>query len=341
MKRKQIWIPGNGDPSVLDVREDELEAPGAGEVQVRTRYVGINFADIAARMGLYPDCPPLPTVVGYEAAGEVVALGDGVTSLTVGQKVCCLTRFGGYSTAVNVPETQAAPVPDGVSLEDAAALPVQWLTAWLMLIRLGNVQAGERVLVHSAGGGVGLAALQIARWRGATVIGTASAGKHDRLYEMGVEHCIDYRNDDFEEEVMDLTNGAGVHVILDAVGGESFKKGYRLLAPLGRMFMFGASATSDGRNSRSLLQAARVLMQMPRWKTLDLIDKNRGVFGVNLGHLWEQSDILRGMLDEVLALVADGTFTPVVDKTFDFDDVSAAHQYIQDRKNFGKVLLKA
>lgn len=337
---RQIWIPSNGGPGVLDVREFTPEAPSPGEVRISTRFSGINFADIAARMGLYPDCPSLPTVVGYEVSGIVDTVGDGVDGFVVGDEVVALTRFGGYSTSVNVPSGQVSHLPESVTLEAAAALPVQWLTAWLMLVKLGNIQAGERALIHSLGGGVGLASLQICQWRGAEVLGTASKGKHERLYGLGANHCIDYRNHDFEEEVMRITSGDGVHVILDAVGGESFKKGYRCLTPMGRMFMFGASATSDGRKKRSIFQALKVILEMPKFKTLDLIDENKGVFGINLGHLWDQTDTLKTMLEEIISHVDDGTFKPVVDKVFPFDQVADAHQYIQDRKNFGKVLLE-
>jgi NADPH:quinone reductase-like Zn-dependent oxidoreductase len=337
---RQIWIPKNGGPNVLDVREMTVEDPAADEVRIKVRYSGINFADIAARMGLYPDCPPLPTVVGYEVSGYIDAVGANVTEFSEGDEVAALTRFGGYTTSANVPAGQVSHLPESVSLQDGAALPVQWLTAWLMLVKLGNIQGDERALVQSLGGGVGMAALQICQWRGATVLGTASKGKHERLYAMGADHCIDYRNHDFEEEVMRITKGKGVHVILDAIGGESFKKGYRCLAPMGRMFMFGASATSEGRKSRSIIQALKVILQMPKWKTLDLIDENKGVHGINLGHLWEQSDKLKEMLEQIIELVDDGTFSPVVDEVFPFDQVADAHQYIQDRKNFGKVLLE-
>lgn len=337
---RQIWITRNGGPESLEIREFTPADPAPGEVRVSTRYSGINFADIVARMGLYPDRPPLPTVVGYEVSGVIDAVGEGVTKFAEGDEVVALVRFGGYSTSVNVPAGQVSHVPDTVSLQAAAALPVQWLTAWLMLIKLGNVQAGERALIHSLGGGVGLAALQICQWRGAEVFGTASKGKHERLSGLGADHCIDYRNHDFEEEVMRITSGKGVHIILDAVGGESFKKGYRCLTPMGRLFMFGASATSDGREKRSILQALKVILSMPKFKTLDLINDNKGVFGINLGHLWEQTDILKEMLEEIISHVEDGTFAPVVDKVFPFDEVADAHRYIQDRKNFGKVLLE-
>lgn len=337
---RKIWIPRIGEPDVLEVRDFEPQPPAPNEVQIATRFVGVNFADIAARMGLYPDCPPLPAVVGYEVSGIVTDVGEGVMDVAVGDAVAALTRFGGYATMVNVPTSQVFPLSGEADLRGAAAIPVQWLTAWLMLVKLGNVQSGDRVLVHSLGGGVGLAALQICQWRNAIVFGTASKGKHERLYAMGANHCIDYQNHDFEEEVMRITHGEGVDIALDAVGGPSFRKSYRCLAPMGRLFMFGASSTSSGRKTRSLIQAARVLLQMPSWRTLTLINENKGVFGINLGHLWDQTPALRIMVDDITDLVERGVFAPVIDEVFAFDDAAAAHRHIQERRNFGKVLLE-
>ena len=335
---KQSWITKIGAPEVLQVREAPDPEPGPGEVRIRVAAAGVNFADVMARMGLYMDAPPVPCVVGYEVAGVIDAIGDGVRGLASGDRVVSLTRFGGYTDVAVVSEIQASKLPDSMSFETAAAIPVQWLTAWLMLVRLGNVQAGERVLVQAAAGGVGQAAVQICKWRGATVLGTASPGKHERLRALGCDHCIDYRSQDFAEEVQKITNGAGVHIALDAVGGKSFKKSYESLAPMGRLFMFGASSIATGPR-RSLLSAAKTLTSMPKFKPIPLMNDNRGVFGCNLGHLWDEAEVLRAMMDDIIAHVADGTFTPNVDATFPLTDAAAAHQYIQDRKNFGKVLL--
>lgn len=335
---RQVWIPRRGGPDVLEVRERPDPVPEAGQVRIRVAAAGINFADILARMGLYPDAPRLPTVMGYEVAGDIDRLGSGVEGLAAGERVLALTRFGGYSDVVTVPVTQVLRIPTGLSCEKAAAIPVNYLTAWLMLIWLGNVHRGERVLIHAAAGGVGQAAIQICRWRGAEIIGTASSSKHQRLREMGVAHCIDYNTQDFEKEVKRLTDRQGVDIVLDAVGGASFARSYRSLAPLGRLFLFGVSSFAPGER-RSILAAVRGLLQMPTFRPIPLMNKNRGVFGVNLGHLWGQIERLQQMMGEILHLVAEGKLDPVVDKTFPFDQAADAHAYIQERKNFGKVLL--
>jgi NADPH:quinone reductase-like Zn-dependent oxidoreductase len=336
---RQVWIPKTGEPEVLEVREAPDPEPQPGEVRVRVRASGINFADVLARMGLYPDAPPLPAVVGYEVAGVVDGVGDGVEGFSDGDRVLVFTRFGGYSDVVCAPAGFVAPISEALDFGGAASIPVNWLTAWLMLVRLGNVRAGDKVLVHACAGGVGTAAVQICKHFGAEVIGTASAGKHARLEEMGVAHCIDYRAQDFEAEIHRITDGRGVDIALDAVGGESFKKSYRSLASLGRLFVFGVSSFAPGTN-KSMVAALSGLWKMPSFKPLALMNRNRGVFGVNLGHLWDRGDELRAMLAEMLALFADGTFTPVIDRSFSFDEAGAAHRYIQERKNFGKVLLE-
>ncbi|MBZ0270595.1 medium chain dehydrogenase/reductase family protein [bacterium] len=335
---RQIWIPRIGNPDVLEIREAPDPNPGQGQVRIRVDAAGVNFADIMARVGLYPDAPKLPAVVGYEVSGEIDAVGKGVEGFREGRHVFALTRFGGYSDRVVVPANQVFPVPANMKTGDAAAIPVNYLTAWLMLVYLGGVREGETVLVHAAAGGVGLAAVQICKWRGARVFGTASVGKHERLREMGVAECIDYHTQDFEREVMTRTGGRGVDIVLDAVGGASAKKGYRILAPLGRLFQFGASSMSTGK-TRSILSALKGVVSMPIFFPIKLMNENRTVSGVNLGHLWDEVDKLRGMAEEMAPLFDDGTLRPVVDRKFSFAEASAAHAYIQDHKNFGKVLL--
>lgn len=335
---RQIWIPRFGAPDVLEVREEDDPTAGAGEVRIRVDAAGINFADIMARMGLYQDAPPPPMVVGYEVAGVVDEIGPGVDDLSVGDRVLCLTRFGGYADVVVAPRIQVAKLPDTLSSEIAAGIPVNYLTAYLMLVELGNVQAKHTVLVHAAAGGVGQAALALCKDVGATVVGTASAPKHERLRELGAAHCIDYRSEDFEQEVMTFTKNQGVDIVLDAVGGTSFRKSYRCLAPMGRLFMFGASSIATGK-TRNLLTAVGGVMRMPWFRPITMMNDNKGVFGVNLGHLWERSDALADMLGSVLAKVNAGALEPTVDRSFGFDEAAEAHRYIQDRKNFGKVVL--
>ncbi|MCB9475691.1 MAG: zinc-binding dehydrogenase [Deltaproteobacteria bacterium] len=335
---RQIWITKAGEPEVLQIKEAPDPTPGEGEIRIRVAASGINFADIMARMGLYQDAPPIPCVVGYEVSGTVDAVGPGVSDWKEGDRVMSFTRFGGYSDVVVVPTTYALRVPDHLDLVDMAAIPVNYVTAWLMLMDLGNLKARHQILVHAVAGGVGMAAVQIAKWRGATILGTASASKHERLKEMGVDYPIDYRNEDFEQRVMEITKGRGVDIALDAVGGESFKKSYRCTAQSGRLYLFGMSSGASSK-SAGKISFYRSALKSPIWPAVKLLLDNKGVQGVNLGHLWHEVDMLREAMEEIMKLMSDGTFKPVVDAKFSFDDAAKAHHYIQDRKNFGKVLL--
>lgn len=337
---RQIWIPKAGPPEVLELREARDPLPGPGEVRIRVEAAGVNFADVMGRLGLYPDLPPMPVVPGYEVAGRVDAVGPGTFPDWVGRDVLAMTRFGGYSDVVCVPERQAFTRPEGMDAEAGAALPVNYLTAFQLIEVMGSLRAGDTVLVHSAGGGVGIAAIQLARRIGARVLGTASAGKHEALRAMGVEHCIDYRHEDFAARVRELTGGRGVELILDAVGAESFRDGFRALAPTGRLGMFGLSAAATDKRRRPLaaLRAGLATLRL-RWGPLGLMNANKGVFGVNLGHLWEESERVAGWMETLLGYWREGAIRPVVAERFPFARAAEAHHYVQDRRNLGKVLL--
>jgi synaptic vesicle membrane protein VAT-1 len=338
---RQIWITKAGPPEVLVVREAPDPQPADGEMRIRVEASGVNFADVMGRMGVYPDLPSIPVVPGYEVAGQVDAVGAGVETSWIGRDVLALTRFGGYADVVCVPERQVfARAPD-LSAEQGAAIPVNYFTAWQLIVVMGGLKAGETVLIHSAGGGVGIAATQIAKHIGARVIGTASAGKHAELRDLGVDHLIDYRTEDFEKRAREITQDRGVELILDAVGGASFTKGYRLLAPTGRLGMFGVSSAATGK-TRSLAGFAAMLVGTPwlQFNPLALINANKGVFGVNLGHMWGEVDRIRGWADQIQALWTQGAIRPKIARSFSFGEAPAAHHFIQDRKNIGKVLLK-
>jgi synaptic vesicle membrane protein VAT-1 len=342
---RAVWITKPGGPEVLQVREGADPEPGPGEVRVRVRAAGLNFAEVMARLGLYPDAPKPPCVVGYEAAGEVDALGDGVRGmpgqewLRPGARALVLTRFGGHADTVCVPAAQAFPVPDGMTFEQAAALPVNYLTAYHMLFRVGSLRPGERVLVHMAAGGVGLAALQLCRTVPDVVtFGTASAGKHEALRAAGCTHPIDYRTLDYAREIRTRTGGEGVDLVLDALGGRDWKRGYRLLRPAGRLIAFGFANLAAGER-RSLTRVARQMLTVPLFTPIGLMDHNRTVAGVNMGHLWDCQEMLAGEMRELLELYRTGAVDPQVDSVFSFEDAASAHRRLQERKNVGKVVL--
>ena len=335
---RQVTIVRHGPPDVLRLVTKPDPAPAAGEIRVTVRASGVNFADILARLGLYPDAPKPPVVVGYEVSGVVDAVGAGVTAFREGDRVVALTRFGGYADRVIVPMGFVFHGPPSIDDVTAAAIPVNYLTALIGLYRLANLTAGETVLVHGAAGGVGIAATQLARLRGARVIGTASAEKHDAIRANGVEHALDYRHGSVAAEVRRLTNGRGADVVLDPIGGRSFRESYQMLAPLGRLVLYGASRLASGER-RSLWRIVTTLAQMPRFHPLSLMNRNRGVFGLNLGHLWDERDRLADAMSQIFADVAAGRLRPVVARTFPLEQAAEAHRFIQARSNIGKVVL--
>ena len=337
---RQIWISKAGLPETLVLKEAPDPDPQAGEARIRVEASGVNFADVMGRMGLYPDLPRIPVVPGYEVAGRVDSVGEGVDPVWIGRNVFALTRFGGYADVVCAPTGRIFTRPEGMSAEEGAAIPVNYLTAWQLIVVMGGLKAGETMLVHSAGGGVGVAATQIAKRLGATVIGTASAAKHQELRALGVDHLIDYRTEDFEKRAREITQGRGVELILDAVGGESLKKGYRLLAPTGRLGIFGASSAARNKTG-GIMGMVSMLAGTPwlQFNPLSLMNANKGVFGVNLGHLWDEGDRIAGWMDQLIRLWEEGAIKPRIARTFSFSEAAAAHHFIQDRANLGKVLL--
>jgi NADPH:quinone reductase-like Zn-dependent oxidoreductase len=335
---RQVVIPRYGPPDVFETREVPDPSPGDGEIRIRVRAAGVNFADVLARLGLYPDAPKPPMVVGYEVAGRVDAVGRSVVGLGDGDRVVALTRFGGYADTVVVPADRVFRFPDELSDSEAAAVPVNYLTAAIALYRMAALAPGETVLVHNAGGGVGIAATQLSRLRRATVIGTASAFKHDALRSFGVDHAIDYQHANVAEEVKKLTRGRGVDVILDPIGGRSFTASYRMLAPLGRLIVFGLSAAAPGER-RNVWRAFQAWMSTPRFNPLSLMNRNRGVFGLNLGHLWDERRQLASLMEMLIGELRAGRLRPVVARTFPLERAADAHRFIQSRQNIGKVVL--
>ncbi len=337
---RQVWIERFGKPEVLKLREAADPLPGPRQVRVRVEAIGVNFADVMGRLGIYPDLPPIPVVPGYEVSGKVDAVGAEIEPDWIGRDILALSHFGGYSDTVLVPEAHLVTRPPDMSAPVGAALLVNYLTAWQIMEVMGGLRAGQVVLVHSAGGGVGLAALQLAKRIGAQVIGTASVAKHDALKRFGLDVAIDPAREDFEKRVRELTRGRGVDLVLDAVGGNSWRKSYRSLSPTGRMAMFGMAAAAGGKR-RSLLRLLWTSARVPwfHFHPLRLMNENRGVFGVNLAHLWEEIDRVNGWLDALMGCWKRGEIAPVISATFPLDQAAEAHHFLQDRKNIGKVVL--
>jgi NADPH:quinone reductase-like Zn-dependent oxidoreductase len=336
---RALWTTRTGRPETLEVRQSPDPEPAPNQVRIRVRAAGLNFADIMARQGLYPDAPPLPAIMGYECAGEIDAIGSEVRDLAVKDRVMAFTRFGGQSDTVCAPPEFVFRIPDQMTFEHAAALPVSYLTAYHMLFNVARIRAGDHVLVHMAAGGVGTAALQLCRNVGGVVTyGTASASKHDYVRSHGCTHPIDYHTQDYVEEVRRSSNGRGVDFVLDALGGGDWKKGYSLLRPGGLLISFGFANMNKG-TRRRLAHIATQVLKIPVYTPMRFLSENRGVAGVNLGHMWNEIDTLRDGCQKIIALYSEGKIAPHVHATFPFARAAEAHSLLESGKSLGKILL--
>lgn len=335
---RQVVTSANGGVEVLKVQEAPDPIAGKGQVVIRVKAAGLNFADILARQGLYPDGPKKPCVMGYEVAGVIEAIGEDVDQHFANTPVVAMTRFSGQAEKVAVAANQLFAKPESLSFEQAAAIPVNYLTAYALLEVMGSLHAGESVLIHNAGGGVGLAAIDIAKKIGATTYGTASPGKHDFLRERGLDNPIDYRSQDWLPVLKELTGGRGVDLVIDPIGGSHWRKSYAVLRHTGRLGMFGVSiASANGLKGK--LKMIKAAAQMPRFHPIGLLNKNRGVFGLNLGHIWHEPEKVATWMKVILDGVSEGWVRPHVDKAFPFAQAADAHNYMEARKNIGKVVL--
>jgi len=337
---RQVWISHKGESSALELREGLPCEPLAGQLKIKVAAAGVNFADVMMRRGLYPDAPTLPAVPGYEVAGEVVAVGEGVDPGQMGQAVVAMCNFGGYSEEICLDQTLAWQLPDGVDPVKAAALPVNYLTAWQMVRVMAPVGPADTVLVHSAAGGVGQAVVQLCQLAGATVVGSASPAKHALLRDQGLAYVFDSQATDFAAGVRAATGGRGVDVALEPRHGRWIMESYLSLAKCGRLILFGFSGAARGRRSGTM-SALRTLARVP-WLQLNpirLMNDNKSVGGVNLGRMWDQQQRTAGWMRELLVMLAEGGIKPVIDQVLPFSAAATAHDRLEQRLNVGKVSL--
>ncbi|MGH9533152.1 MAG: zinc-binding dehydrogenase [Terriglobales bacterium] len=330
-----------GPPEVLEWREVPDPKPAAGQALIRVKAVGINFADLLARLGVYSGTPKPPFVPGLEIAGVIEETETSPAhSFKPGDRVVALSRFNAYAERVIVNAEQAFPIPDGMSFEEAAAISVNYLTAWQSMFEMGNLRRGDRILITSAAGGVGVAAVQLAKAKGLITFGTAGPTKQDFLRQMGVDHPIDYTHENFVDVVRRVAP-EGIEMALDAVGGKSYADSYKCLGPMGRLVVYGFSTVVGPKGKISYLHGAKEMLQTPRFQPLKLIDRNIAVIGVHIGKLGHKASVMKGQLEEIFRMYQGGQVKPIVGKTFPLAEAAAAHRYIHDRKNIGKVVLLA
>ncbi|SCE71794.1 putative NAD(P)H quinone oxidoreductase, PIG3 family [Micromonospora viridifaciens] len=319
-----ITIPKPGGPEALVWSEVPDPEPGPGEVVVEVSASAVNRADLLQRQGQYPPPPGAPAYPGLECSGVVAALGPGVTGWQVGDEVCALLAGGGYAERVAVPAGQLLPVPAGVDLVDAAALPEVACTVWSNVVQLARLAEGETLLVHGGGSGIGTFAIQLGVALGATVVVTARAAKHDRLRELGAAHTIDYREQDFVEELRRVTDDRGADVILDIMGAAYLARNVAALATGGRLVVIGMQGGRKGELDLGMLLAKRGTIHATALRSRPLPEK---------------AEIVRGVREQVWPLVEAGTVRPVVHARAKLADAADAHRLIETSDHLGKVLL--
>lgn len=312
-----------GDPEVLKYEDEEMPKPNKREVLIKVEAVGINYADTMRRRNNYLEHTPLPYIFGGEIAGTVVELGEGVENVAVGTRVLGLAAIG-YAQYTKMPARQVFPIPDFLSFEQAVTLPVQGMTAYDILKHSGQMKPGESVLVHAAAGGVGIYSVQLAKLMGAgKVIATASTdAKLELAKSLGADVGINYSNPEWYKEVKELTDGKGVDVILEMVGGEVTNQNLKCLATFGRMVVFGAASN-----------------QIPSINPMQLMYKNHVVAGYWLVNTISRPAMFAEGLQELLGWIQEGKLKLIVEHTYPLSEAAKAHTEMEGRQTVGKLVL--
>lgn len=336
---RAIVLERHGGPEVLRVRDLPDPQPGAGEVRVRVEMIGVNYAEVLSRKGLYGWAPAMPYTPGMEATGTIDMIGAGVEGRAIGERVIVGAQYGAYAERMVVPARQALPAVAGFSTGENAAVAVNYLTAWVALMEMARLRPTDRVLVTAAAGGVGTAAVQIAARFGCAVIGLAgSDAKLDQIRTLGAEAAVNYRNSGFEARLRQAAGPGGFDVVLEVVGGEVFRAVWPVLAPFGRVVVAGfASLALQRWNPLSWLRTWR---DLPRADIRSLAPASAGLMATHIGYLLDDPPRLARVWGELMAFVAAYEIRPVVGATFSFDDMAAAHRHMESRHSVGKIVVR-
>lgn len=338
---KAMFIPKHGDVDVLELRDTPSPEIRPGTCRIRPQAFGVNFADLLMRMGRYPEAPPPPFLPGYEVSGTITEVGPDIPEdmawLKPGAEVMAVTRFGGYAEEVITPAVKIRPLPSGWTHEQGAAFLINFVTAWLGLCEMARVKTGDRVLIHGIAGGVGLAALQIARATDCTVAGTCSASKRDRVLALGADQVFDYTAAGLVESVRDWADG-GPNIVLEPRGGKGLKESLEMVRPLGSVVLFGFSEIMDREQvapDKAEMASGRLLWFNP----LSLVERSIGIFVLNIMNLWDDPWTFRHVASRLQEGIDSGAFKPVIDGTYPLEQAAEAHRCLHERRNIGKVVL--
>ncbi|TGN17200.1 synaptic vesicle VAT-1 family membrane protein [Leptospira idonii] len=336
MNREVYRVVKTGSLQGLKRMQEELPPPGEDEVTIQTKAIGLNFADVFSIFGLYSATPKGSFIPGLEYAGVVIAKGKNVKEFKIGDSVYGTTRFGAYSTHLNVGKNYVFPLPKKWNFAQGAAFPVQALTAYYALIPLGNLQKSQTVLIHSAAGGVGLLANRIAKkWNAFTIGLVGDDTKHSLLKEEGYDVCIT-RSSSFQQEMKQILSGKRLDLVLECTGGRYFQDSYELLSPMGRLITYGSAVFTPGSSHRNWFQLAYHYLRRPKIDPLSMISENKSVMGFNLIWLWNEIDVLK----KHFASLNELHLAPQrIGEEFSFDDFNLALEKFRSGKTIGKVVV--
>lgn len=336
---RAVVLTGFGGLKSVKVLKKPEPTVGEGEVLIRVKACGLNFQDLMVRQGVIDSLPKTPFILGFECAGEIEQVGEGVEKVSVGDRVVALPEFRAWAELVTVPVQYVFPIPADLSFHDAAALTMNYIVAYILLFELGGLTPGKSVLVQSAGGGVGQAVAQLSKTvDNVTIIGVASKNKHEAI-KSTIDHLLE-RGTDYASEVRKLSPD-GVDIVLDCLCGEECNRGYSLLKPMGKYVLYGSANVVTG-ETKSIFSAARSWWQVDKVSPIKLFDENKTLSGLNLRHLLHQQNgapYVAKIFDKVIGLWKEGKIKPVVDSTYALEDVPEAMQLMHDRKNVGKIVL--
>lgn len=336
---RAIVLDRHGGPEVLRVRDVPDPVPGAGQVRVRVDAIGVNYAEVLSRKGLYGWAPAMPYTPGMEATGTIDALGPGVEGRAVGERVIVGAQFGAYAERIVIPHQQALPAIEGYSTEENAAVAVNYITAWVALMEMARLRPADRVLVTAAAGGVGTAAVQIATRFGCRTVGLAgSDAKLERIRALGAQSAVNYRRPDFEARLAEAAGAEKFDVVVEVVGGEVFRAVWPVLAPFGRVVVAGfASLALRKWNPLSWLRTWR---DLPRADIRTLAPASAGIMATHVGYLLDDPPRLTRIWGGLMAFVSEHGIRPVVGATFAFDEMADAHRHMESRGSIGKIVVR-
>ena len=339
MKAVYLVKYGNSD-TAFEIKDAPMAKAAKGEIVIKVACFGLNFADVVARRGLYPEAPKNPAVLGYDVAGTIHEIGEGVTGFKIGQRVTALTRFGGYAEFATTQAEGVAVIPDSMDFATATALATQGCTAYYCAYESVTMHEGDRVLVQAAAGGVGGLLVQMAKHQKCIVYGTASTSKMAYLKQIGVDVAIDYTQQDFSDIIAQHSPTNKVDIVFDSLGGKTFRNSYKLLGPAGRIITFGTAEQING-NKTNKLGTLKMALNFGIYSPIQLLLGSKAIIGVNMLQVADhRKQVFKHCITEVVRMANEGIITPKLDQVFKVSQMAEAHDYLESRKSIGKIAVE-